>query len=44
MNKSINDLEAENVLATQSQDEQKQPESASENEVRCSTKCCKYIL
>ncbi|XP_050336751.1 histone-lysine N-methyltransferase ash1 [Bactrocera neohumeralis] len=32
MNKSINDLGAENVLATQSQDEQKQTESVSENE------------
>nr|XP_014089278.2 histone-lysine N-methyltransferase ash1 [Bactrocera oleae] len=32
MNKSINDLGAENVLATQSQNEQKQTESVSEND------------
>ncbi|XP_011176622.2 histone-lysine N-methyltransferase ash1 [Zeugodacus cucurbitae] len=32
MNKSINELGAENVLATQSQDVQNQPESVSENE------------
>ncbi|XP_054733377.1 histone-lysine N-methyltransferase ash1 isoform X2 [Anastrepha obliqua] len=32
MSKSINELGAENVLGTQSQDEQKQPESPGENE------------